>query len=66
MKNAAKVNPFQIVLIVIILVAVLARRFYFKSYDNDSLMSFFLGVASVLVVVLIYKIVIYIKAKRSA
>lgn len=64
MKNAPKINPFRIVLIVIILAAVLARRFYFKSFNNDSLMSFFMGVGLVLVVVLIYKIVIYMKAKK--
>ncbi|MDD4993758.1 MAG: hypothetical protein PHR83_16170 [Paludibacter sp.] len=64
MKNAPKINPFQIVLIVIILAAVLARRFYFKSFNNDSLMSFFMGVGLVLVVVLIYKIIIYMKAKK--
>jgi len=64
MKNAPKINTFQIILIVIILAAVLARRFYFKNFSNDSLISFFMGVGLVLVGVIIYKIIIYIKAKK--
>ena len=64
MKNAPKINTFQIILIVIILAAVLARRFYFKNFSNEALMSFFMGVETVLVVVVIYKIIIHIKAKK--
>jgi len=64
MQQTPKINAVQIILIVVILAAVLARRFYFKNWNNDSLISFFVGAGTILIAFLIYKLIIKNKIKK--
>lgn len=50
--------------IVIILLAVLSRRFYLKSYNEDSFLSFLAGFAVILVGFLIFRVILKSKTKK--
>jgi len=64
MQQTPKINTVQIILIIVILAAVLARRFYLKNFSNESLISFFAGAGLVLIAFLIFKVILRIKNKK--
>ena len=64
MQQTPKINAVQIILIITILAAVLARRFYLKSWSNDSLISFFAGAGIALIIFLIIKLIIKMRTKK--
>jgi len=50
--------------IVLILLAVLARRFYFKSFNADSLIAFLAGFAIILVAFVIFRVIFRNKVNK--
>jgi hypothetical protein len=64
MKRISYKSVFTSIGIVLILLAVLSKRFYFKSWNSDTFLSFFAGVATVLVGFLILKLILKIKIKK--
>jgi hypothetical protein len=64
MQKTPKINSVQIIIIVFILITLLARRFYFKNFNNESLISFLAGVGTVLVAFLIFRLVFRNKVNK--
>jgi len=50
--------------IVLILLAVLARRLYFRSFNSDSLVAFLAGFAIILVAFVIFRVVLKNKTNK--
>jgi len=59
-----KTKAVQVIVIALILIAVLAKRFYLKNFSYESLLSFLAGIAIVLVGFLIMKILLRNKLKN--